>query len=87
MDDLQDVYNDLIMEHSMNSYNKKHLDNPDFWYSSDISSKNSDLTSGVVIVAKYSPWANFEYWFKVTELSIQDSFIIEASCLKTLTPL
>ncbi len=23
MDDLQDVYNDLIMEHSMNSYNKK----------------------------------------------------------------
>ena len=30
MDDLQDVYNDLIMEHSMNSYNKKHLDNPDF---------------------------------------------------------
>ena len=30
MDDLSDVYNDLIMEHSMNSYNKKHLDNPDF---------------------------------------------------------
>ena len=30
MDDLQDVYKDLIMEHSMNSYNKKHLDNPDF---------------------------------------------------------
>lgn len=30
MDDLSDVYNDLIMEHSMNSYNKKHLNNPDF---------------------------------------------------------
>ena len=30
MSDLSDVYNDLIMEHSMNSYNKKHLDNPDF---------------------------------------------------------
>ena len=28
MDELTDVYNDLIMEHSMNSYNKKKLDNP-----------------------------------------------------------
>ena len=28
MDDLTDVYNDLIMEHSMNSYNKKKLENP-----------------------------------------------------------
>jgi len=28
MEDLTDVYNDLIMEHSMNSYNKKTLDNP-----------------------------------------------------------
>ena len=26
MEDLTDVYNDLIMEHSMNSYNKKELD-------------------------------------------------------------
>ena len=26
MDDLTDVYNDLIMEHSMNSYNKKKLE-------------------------------------------------------------
>ena len=25
MDELQDVYNDLIMEHSMNSYNKRDL--------------------------------------------------------------
>ena len=30
MDDLQDVYNDLIMEHSMNSYNKKKLENADY---------------------------------------------------------
>ena len=30
MEDLSDVYNDLIMEHSMNSYNKKKLDNADF---------------------------------------------------------
>ena len=30
MDDLTDVYNELIMEHSMNSYNKKKLDNADF---------------------------------------------------------
>ncbi len=30
MEDLTDVYNDLIMEHSMNSYNKKELDNADF---------------------------------------------------------
>ncbi len=30
MEDLTDVYNELIMEHSMNSYNKKKLDNPDF---------------------------------------------------------
>ena len=27
MEDLTDVYNELIMEHSMNSYNKKKLDN------------------------------------------------------------
>ena len=27
---MDDIYNDLIMEHSMNSYNKKKLDNPDF---------------------------------------------------------
>ena len=26
MEDLTDVYNDLIMEHSMNSYNKKKLE-------------------------------------------------------------
>ena len=30
MDDLTSIYNDLIMEHSMNSYNKKKLNNPDF---------------------------------------------------------
>ena len=28
MDDLTDIYNDLIMEHSMNSYNKKKIENP-----------------------------------------------------------
>ena len=28
MEDLTDVYNDLIMEHSMNSYNKKKIENP-----------------------------------------------------------
>lgn len=30
MDELSDIYNDLIMEHSMNSYNKKKLENADF---------------------------------------------------------
>lgn len=30
MDDFTEIYNDLIMEHSMNSYNKKNLDNADF---------------------------------------------------------
>lgn len=30
MEDLTDVYNDLIMEHSMNSYNKKKLDRADY---------------------------------------------------------
>lgn len=30
VDDLTEVYNELIMEHSMNSYNKKKLDNADF---------------------------------------------------------
>ena len=30
MEDLADVYNDLIMEHSMNSYNKKKLEGADF---------------------------------------------------------
>ena len=30
MEDLTDVYNELIMEHSMNSYNKKKLNNADF---------------------------------------------------------
>lgn len=30
MEDLTDVYNELIMEHSMNSYNKKKLDHADF---------------------------------------------------------
>lgn len=30
MDDLTDIYNDLIMEHSMNSYNKKKLSCADF---------------------------------------------------------
>ena len=29
MEDLSDVYNELIMEHSMNSYNKKKLENAD----------------------------------------------------------
>ena len=30
MDELVDVYNELIMEHSMNSYNKKKLENADY---------------------------------------------------------
>ena len=30
MDNLDEVYNELIMEHSMNSYNKKHLDKADY---------------------------------------------------------
>ena len=30
MDNLEEVYNDLIMEHSMNSYNKKMLDDADY---------------------------------------------------------
>ena len=30
MEDLTDVYNELIMEHSMNSYNKKKLKNADY---------------------------------------------------------
>ena len=30
MEDLNDVYNDLIMEHSMNSYNKKKLDDANY---------------------------------------------------------
>ena len=30
MDELNGVYNELIMEHSMNSYNKKKLENPDY---------------------------------------------------------
>ena len=30
MEDLNQIYNELIMEHSMNSYNKKKLEKPDF---------------------------------------------------------
>ena len=30
MEDLTDVYNELIMEHSMNSYNKKELKDADY---------------------------------------------------------
>lgn len=30
MEDLTDVYNELIMEHSMNSYNKKNLEKVDY---------------------------------------------------------
>ena len=30
MDELTDVYNELIMEHSMNSYNKRKLENADY---------------------------------------------------------
>ena len=30
MEDLNNVYNELIMEHSMNSYNKKKLENADY---------------------------------------------------------
>ena len=30
MEELTDVYNELIMEHSMNSYNKKHIEKPDY---------------------------------------------------------
>ncbi len=31
MEGLGDIYNDLIMEHSMNSYNKKNLESYDYW--------------------------------------------------------
>ena len=30
MDELTDIYNELIMEHSMNSYNKKKIENADY---------------------------------------------------------
>lgn len=30
MEDLTDIYNELIMEHSMNSYNKKKIDKADY---------------------------------------------------------
>lgn len=30
MEDLNQIYNELIMEHSMNSYNKKELENADY---------------------------------------------------------
>lgn len=30
MEDLSEIYNELIMEHSMNSYNKKKLENADY---------------------------------------------------------
>ncbi len=30
MDDVEEMYNEIIMEHSMNSYNKKKLDKADF---------------------------------------------------------
>ena len=30
MEELNDIYNELIMEHSMNSYNKKELENADY---------------------------------------------------------
>ena len=30
MEDINNIYNELIMEHSMNSYNKKKLEKPDF---------------------------------------------------------
>lgn len=30
MDNLDNIYNELIMEHSMNSYNKKKLESPDY---------------------------------------------------------
>lgn len=30
MEDIEEVYNEIIMEHSMNSYNKKKLDKSDF---------------------------------------------------------
>lgn len=30
MDNLEELYNDIIMEHSMNSYNKKELDDYDY---------------------------------------------------------
>ena len=30
MDNIDDIYNDIIMEHSMNSYNKKELKSPDY---------------------------------------------------------
>ena len=30
MDNIDDIYNDIIMEHSMNSYNKKELESPDY---------------------------------------------------------
>lgn len=30
MDNLEELYNEIIMEHSMNSYNKKNLDSCDF---------------------------------------------------------
>ena len=30
MEDLTNIYNELIMEHGMNSYNKKNIENPDY---------------------------------------------------------
>ena len=54
MDDLTDLYNDLIMEHSMNSYNKKKLDNSDFTEMGHNPSCGDEISLEIKLNRKYN---------------------------------
>ena len=49
MDELTDVYNELIMEHSMNSYNKKKLDDVDYSEKLTEILKNNNIKSVKIV--------------------------------------
>ena len=55
MEDLDNVYNDLIMEHSMNSYNKKKLDGADMQEKGHNPSCGDEITLEIKSTVKHQP--------------------------------
>ena len=56
MEDLNDVYNELIMEHSMNSYNKKKLEKADYCEVGHNPNCGDEITLELKLYGFFWPW-------------------------------
>lgn len=54
MENLDEIYNEIIMEHGMNSYNRKKLDNSDFTEMGHNPSCGDEISLEIKLDRKYN---------------------------------